>query len=188
MSSGLGIFPAGVAESTRVAPARLPLRARQQRLGLHEAWGERVDPDCRSERLGVGLRDAEPPVLAGGVLRGTRAAANDHGRADVDNRAASALHHPLSELMHHQHRALDVNREHGVDRLLGHLGPGGLTRCHVAYSWPIMRRRGHDQGVCLGRAVESGRNLTGAPSQPGHPRAGLGIDSVYTSIYDSIKV
>ena len=41
-------------------------------------------------------------------------------------------HHSLSELVHHQHRALDVNREDVIDRLLGDLGPRRLAGGHVA--------------------------------------------------------
>ena len=43
-----------------------------------------------------------------------------------------ALEHALSELVHHQHRALDVDGEHVVDRLLGDLAPGRLLGGHVA--------------------------------------------------------
>ena len=45
---------------------------------------------------------------------------------------ALALDHPDAELVHHQHRALDVDGQHVVDRLLGHLAPRVLARGHVA--------------------------------------------------------
>jgi hypothetical protein len=79
------------------------------------------------------FRDPDQPVLAGGVDRGARAAADDHGRADVDDRAAGlALEHPHAELVDHQHRSLDVDVEDVIDRRLVEFAPGVLRGGHVA--------------------------------------------------------
>ena len=115
-----------------VAAALLPVLAAERGLGLDEAGREDVDPHGRREGVRVGLGEAEDPVLRRGVLRGPRAAADDHRRADVDDRAAALVEHPRAELVRARHRALDVDGQHVVDGLLGHVAPRHLLAGHVA--------------------------------------------------------
>ncbi len=131
-SSGGGMRPGRRRGGELLAPARLPVGPAQDRIGLHEPRREGVHPHVRREGLGVGLRDPQDAVLARGVLRRAGAAAHDHGRADVHDGAALLLEHALPELVGHQHRPLDVDGKHVVDRLLRQLAPRRLLRRHVA--------------------------------------------------------
>ena len=115
-----------------VAAAGLPVLAAERRLGLDEPGREDVDPDRRRERVRVGLGGAEEAVLGRGVLRRTRAAADDDRRADVDDRAVALVEHPLPELVDARHGALDVDGEDVVDRLLGDVPPRHLLARDVA--------------------------------------------------------
>ena len=64
---------------------------------------------------------------------GARArAAHDHGRADLDDVAVALLQHPLAELVRHEQRALDVDVDDRVERLLGELVPVHLLARDVA--------------------------------------------------------
>src|SRR3984957_12247042 len=118
----------------RVAAAVLVVLAAQHPLGLHEPGCEHVDPHLGREGVRVGLGEADDAVLGGGVLRRPGAAAHDDGRADVDDRPAAALlEHARAELVRADQRALDVDGEGVVDRLLGDVPPRHLLARHVPH-------------------------------------------------------
>ena len=115
-----------------VAPAGLPVLAAERGLGLDEPGAKMLTRTVGANACAYDLVMPRIPYFAAAYC-GARALPRTMTVEPMLTIAAVALvEHPAAELVHAQQRALDVDGQHVVDRLLGDVAPRHLVAGDVA--------------------------------------------------------